>query len=372
MHRREFVVSALLSKWALGASRDAGVSTTQQHPFPHGKPIVSFATSPDGRFLVTGAECAPDHADDPLEGVACWDLQTLTQIWTTKVDGGVGLADQLRGGLKFSPDGTLVGANFHTNGVAILDAATGALLRKWELSGADDAPMWCWSSDPTQPGTIVIAVEGKLLFAPLRGQERASGIPLGKPVAFDAEGVTVVRRDSISRGLQRVPLMQKSGAPVVSVAVSETNIVVATEAGELIVLDRKTFSVRHRLALSCVAVGAPVRGDAVMVRSRTPREAAVVRQGRIEPIRSPVADAEWMTFADGLPVALSPDATRAAAISPEGEVFEASLMVRRPLGMVTGAQAVTWPRADRLVVLGPRVVAVIEPRAGVRLLSRLA
>lgn len=371
MHRREFVISALLSKWALGATRDAGVSTTQQQcPFPHGRPIVSFATSPDGRFLVTGAECSDLHADDPLEGVACWDLQTLKQTWTAKLDGGVGLADQLRGGLTFSPDGTMVGVNFHTNGVAILDAATGALLKTWELSGDDGAPMWCWSSDPSQPDTIVIAVEGKLMFAPLHGRERASGIPIGKPIAFDAEGVTVVRRDSISRGLQRVSFKQKAGAPVVSTAVSDTTIVVATEAGELIIVDRKSFAVRHRLALSCVAAG--VRGDAVMVRLKSPREAVVVRQGRLEPIRWPVADADWMSFADGLPVALSPDATRAAAVSPEGEVFEASLMVRRPLGVVPGAQAVTWARADRLVVLGPRVVGVIEPGAGVRLLSRLA
>ncbi|MBM4782915.1 MAG: hypothetical protein GQE15_34995 [Archangiaceae bacterium] len=377
MKRRDFLVSwSLLASQALAGARtssapDAGTPPTKALPFPHGQPLVAFDTSPDGRLLATGAECTPAHADDPLEGVACWDLQTLTVKWATRLDGGVGLNDQLARGVAFSPDGRLVGANFHTNAVALLDAATGSVLTELNLSSADGPPPWCWSADPARRDSVVVLAEGRHHLAPAKGRTQPLEAPVGRPIALDASGLAVVARDALSRGATTHPLATKNGARVVSVAVSSTALVVGTEPGELLVIDRRSFSVRHRVAVACGALSVSRRGDVVVVILPNGTEAVLVREGRLEPVPGPLARRDWLAFNDGRAVAVSPDGARVATVSPAGEVVEVTAGKQSRLGVVEGADTVIWPSEGRVVALGQRVVGVIEPGRGVVLTSRL-
>lgn len=377
MKRRDLLVSlSLLARQVLAGPRtssapDAGAPQAKTLPFPHQQPLVAFDTSPDGRLLVTGAECTPSHADDPLEGVACWDLQSLRVKWVTRLDGGVGLADQLARGLAFSPDGRLVGVNFHTNAVALLDAATGSVSNELNLSSSDGPPPWCWSADPARPDSVVVLAEGRHHLAPAKGRAHPIDAPVGRPIALDASGLAVVTRDALSRGAARHPLTTKNGASVVSVAVSSTALVVGTEPGELLVVDRRSFSIRHRVAVACGALSVSRRGDVVVVILSSGTEAVIVRDGRLEAVPGPLARRDWLAFNDGRAVALSPDGSRVATISPSGDVVEVAGGKRTRLGVVEGADTVVWPGDGRVVALGQRVVAVIEPGRGVVLTSRL-
>lgn len=379
MKRRDLLVSLpLLAHQAFAGTRGSTDAGTKPLPFPHGQPLVAFDTSPDGRWLATGAECTPAHADDPLEGVACWDLQTLGVKWVTRLEGGVGLNDQLSRGVAFSPDGRLLGANCHTNAVALLDVASGDVLNELNLSNNDGAPPWCWSADPARPDTVVVFAEGRLHVAPAKGRAQPLEATAGRPIAFDAAGVSVVSRDALSRGAARHPLATKNGARVVSVAVSSTAIIVGTQPGELLVVDRRTFAVRHRLAQPCGALSVSRRGDVVVVLLPNGTEAVLVRNGRAEPVPGPLARRDWLTFNDGRAVAVSPDGSRTVTVNPAGEVFEVNpatlverVARRTLLGVVEGADTVIWPTDDRVVALGQRVVGVIEPGRGVVLTSRL-
>lgn len=363
--RRELLTAAV-SGLAFGAGRDGG---NPDVPFPHGRPIVSFALSPSGQLLATGAACSDLHADDALEGVTCWDLQTLEPRWTTKLEGGVGLALQLQGGLRFSPDGRLIGANHHGNALALLEASGGALVRAWAESNDDGPPPWCWSSDPAQPDTVAVLAERRLTLVPRRGPTRAVALPALRPVAFDARGLTLLGHDVLVRGAQRIALSVREGFGV-STAVSETAIAVGTSGGELLVIDRPTFTVRQLLSLSCEALSLSPRGDVVVAILSDRRSAAIVRRGQPEPVPGPLAAFEWLDFPDGRAVATNPEGTRTAALTAAGEIFELGKRPRR-LGVVRGASALAWPRDETVVAIGPRVVARLDPATGVKRESRL-
>lgn len=372
MKRRDLLVSLpLLAHQVFAGTRGSTDAGTKPLPFPHGQPLVAFDTSPDGRLLATGAECTPAHADDALEGVACWDLKTLGVKWVTRLDGGVGLNDQLSRGVAFSADGRLLGANFQTNAVALLDATSGGVLNELNLSNNDGAPPWCWSADAARPDTVVVLAAGRLHLAPAKGRAQPLEANAGRPIAFDGAGVAVVSRDALSRGAASHPLATKNGARLVSVAVSSTAIIVGTEPGELLVVDRRTFAVRHRLAQPCGALSVSRRGDVVVVILPNGTDAVLVRNGRPEPVPGPLARRDWLTFNDGRAVAVSPDGSRVATVSPAGEVVEVTAGKRTRLGVVEGADTVIWPTDDRVVALGQRVVGVIEPGRGVVLTSRL-
>ena len=363
--RRE-LFAATLSGLAFGAGRDGGAPPIQ---FPHGRPLVSFALSPSGELLATGASCSELHADDALEGVTCWDLETLEPKWTTKLEGGVGLALQLQGGLRFSPDGRLIGANHHTNALALLEASGGAIVRAWTDSNDSGPPPWCWSSDPAQPDTIAALAERRLTLIPRKGPTRAVAVPALRPVAFDALGLTLLGRDVLMRGAQRIALSVREGFGVSS-AVSDTAIAVGTSGGELLVVDRATFSVRHRLPLSCEAVSLSPRRDVVVAIRSDRRSAVLVRQGQPELVPGPLAPFEWLDLPDGRAVTTNVEGTRVATLTAAGEILE---LGRRPrlLGVVPGASALAWPRDETLVAIGPRVVARLDPATGAKRESRL-
>lgn len=380
MRRRDLLVSlSLIGGRALagpGRSRppaDAGVAQSTPKPlaFPHQRPIVAFTTSPDGLLLATGAECSPSHADDALEGVACWDLQTLTVRWVTRLEGGVGLNDRLGGALAFSPDGRLLGANFHTNALALLDVSTGQLLKELRLTRDDGPPAWCWSNAPAHPDSVVVEAAGQLHLASVNGARAILPEPLGWPLAFDPTGLVVLSNRVLSRGSTRYPLVTTNGARQISAAISRTAIVVGTEAGEVLVVDRASFAVRHRVSIKAGALSVSRRGDVVVVILPSHSDAVIVRNGRPEPVPGPLARRDWLGFNDGRAVAVSPDGARIATVSPAGAVFEVTGGRVSQLGTVDGADTVSWPVDHRVVALGPRVVGVIEPGRGVVLTSRL-
>ena len=123
--------------------------------------------------------------------------------------------------------------------------------------------------------------------------------------------------------------------------------------------------------MKCGALSVSRRGDVVVVILKSGTDAVIVRNGRAEAVPGPLARRDWLSFKDGRAVAVSADGSRVATVSPSGEVNEVTGGKRRQLGTVEGADTVIWPTEDRLVALGPRVVAVIEPGRGVVLNSRL-
>jgi hypothetical protein len=106
---------------------------------------VSVAVSRDGAQVATGSSY--DGNDEGDEGVVVWDVATGRMTKRVVVEGGVGIDDCLADGLGFSPDGTLLGVNFATNTVGIIDLATGALVFAPETDGGDSAPRWLFRDD---------------------------------------------------------------------------------------------------------------------------------------------------------------------------------------------------------------------------------
>jgi hypothetical protein len=377
------------------SSTPTPAAPVDQNAFPHTQPILSFATSPDGQWLATGAEAAPEHADEDVEGVALWNLREPSIAWTHLLTGGVGFGDQLKDGLAFSPDGRFLAANYFTNALAVLDVATGRVAADFlGLSNNDGAYAWCWAD---AGDGLVLFPESRALFTSMTAAQGVKDprslptvpAPWESLIAFDGARAVLVsdagtltflsRSGAVTRGPKVLPGELRASARSASL------IALGAKAGGVVVLDRATLAVKHQVATKPVeSLSFNTAGDALVVLHKAsggaPTQASVLRAGKLTSLAGALAKYDWMSFADGIPVAVSPTAAnaRVATVSPEGHIDDWALGASTPtrrLGSIAGATSLLWPTEDRLLALGPKVVAVLDPTArgaSVRLERRLS
>jgi hypothetical protein len=89
---------------------------------------------------------------------------------------------------------------------------------------------------------------------------------------------------------------------------------------------------------------------------------------RLGTIAGPLEVNDWQRFADGAPFAFAPDG-REVMIVRTGGVLERWTLDPQParasvLATVRGATAVSWPRPEIAIAIGPRVLAFIDARSG--------
>lgn len=232
--------------------------------------------------------------------MALWDLRDLSVVWTRELSGGVGLGDQLQDRLAFSADGR----------------------------GAVKNPR-------TLPSV------------------RA---PAGYAVAFDGARVWLINDAGaltfLSRGGASTPGPRLLTAPARAVAASRDAIALGSENGEVALLDRATGAVRQQIKTKPVqAMRFSMGGTLAIVHAPSGAgvtRASVLRAGQLSAVDAALARHDWMSFADGVPLAVSPasatDAAAVATISPAGEVQLGTLAASaRWIATVAGATGLVWP-----------------------------
>lgn len=389
--REAALVIAVLWLMAVAPTPDAGSAAPR-----HEHRLVSFAVSPDGRLLATGAHGTAD-ADAANEGVVLWDLATGTARWRTLLPGGVGLEDQLRHGLEFSADGAFLAVNAHTNAVFVLDTATGAVRSRHDLTGEDRAPQHVFSKGarelyvdspdgPPSKGRSTGAVVAADLDSPHDQPQWLTGLGDGPHdvVSLDAAALSVVQ-DGKLRSLPRPKGAVTERATLIfskqhAVAVSRGGLLAAgSSSGELAVFDPVTLShVTHLQGapIEAITFGQGERPCVVHQRSATrPTQASV--PGKLVPLTFPpvLAPVDWLAFADGLPCAPSVAGDEVLLVLPDGAVerwkaSEPPVLIKR-VATIPSANAVAWPSPTRAVVLGRSVLAFVELPSG-RVISRAA
>jgi hypothetical protein len=374
----------------------------------HPHAILSVAVSSDGRTLVTGSEC--DVETDDIEarhvGVVTWDVQRGVARATIPVVGGVGLGDQLRRGLRFSADGALLGFNYSTNQVGVVDVAQGrAVLEAW-FTGNDNAPSFALADDAEEIFVGGVDGFGDTIgaIAPARGGDR----PQLRCVSFTG-GDGGSNALSFRRGVvhavcdeQLVSIDVRGGAPPrvmpllghwragldahYAIEPSPSGRHVAVGAVD----PRCGRPALTGVSLIDVDSGRRVFEDASMAdavgftfAAREPRWAALSAKRRpghpiteitifegarkLGVIAGPLEVADWQRFADGAPLAFSPDGRSALLLRPRG-VLERGTLEPRPsfaaLATIEGAQGVLWPLPDIVIAIGPRVLAFIDAARG--------
>ncbi len=357
----------------------------------HTHALSSFALSLDGRSLATGSECDPETDDVEAEhvGIVLWDVATATPRSVVAVEGGVGLGDQLRRGLAFSADGTHLGFNFFGNAVGALDAASGRVVLEAYPSFDDGPPSF--AMDETGSRVFVDASEEctsspdamGTLFSTSTGQREAcvevDGVQQGWALVFRGglvhvidDGALVAVDPTGGREVRRIPLL--GGARRQWAWPSPSGRRIATtvrDRGGVALIDTTTYapiftSAESEPIAAFVFDHSETRWAAVRERGGG---ATVRENGRtVGVIPGPLERMDWLGFADGVPVALSPDGREAIAIRPGGalERWSVSSSPARLASLPTigGAHGVLWPSRDRVIAIGPRVLAFIDVRTG--------
>lgn len=360
----------------------------------HPHAICSFAVSRDGTTLATGSEATPEHADDPTVGIVLWDVATGSARRSVAVEGGVGLSDQLRRGLAFSSDGARLGFSFHTNGVGVLDVATGDVLLRAYASGGDSAPSF--ALDPAGTHVLIQGSEGcrgpaiASIYGTSTGGLEACVAPSGLSgdvevlawrgdtlhvssgrdlISIDAASHAIVRRSDWLPHPQSAWAWPSPSGRRVATTVRDragvTLIDVDTHArlfmdAQLSAISAFTFDRDERRWAAVSAerrVRAPVGGATLFEDARP-----------LGTIAGPLAPIDWQLFADGVPMAFAPDGRRAIVVRPSGDLERWSLVGaptrEATIASVPGASGLLWPTDDVCIAMGPRLLVFLRASDG--------
>jgi WD40 repeat protein len=257
--------------WSV-AAWDAGTGRLLARREEHGSLVAAAAFAPDGRTLATAS----------FDGtVRLWDPAT----WTVRRVLPFGTRIDLRA-VAYSPDGTRLaaaGGQPGGGGVAVWDAATGRQL--WSFKGTNRVRKVVFTAD----GRQVVAGDGDAL----RWWAAADGRP--GPTVPETAG---------TGGLARTP--------------DGTALVVATEAGQVVVRDAATGAELRR------AFGPPARLTAVAVAPDGRTIATAGLDGSVRLRHAATGDELFPLIQAGPTVyglAFSPDGTRLAATCHNGRIF---------------------------------------------------
>jgi hypothetical protein len=378
-------------------------------PSAHTHAIISVAVSLDGRTLATGSECDPTTEDvmAPHVGVVLWDIETGAARAAIPVVGGVGLGDQLRRGLRFSADGALLGFDFNTNQVGVLEVSSGRIVLEAPPSGGDNASSFAVSDDgseifvgvaeacPDGAGSVVSSRAGLhpqvrcLTFPGALSYSEALSFRGG--IAHVVNGEQLLSLDAAGRRPARaIPLLGGSCAGLdahYTIDPSPSGRFVAVSAADprcgqpaligsaLIDMDsgERVFEDSSLTNVVSFEFAANESRWAALTANRLPGgpvSLVTVFDGarRLGTIAGPLEVNDWQRFADGTPFAFAPDG-REAMIVRAGGVLERWRIDPQParvgvLGTVQGATAVWWPRPEIAIAIGPRVLAFIDARSG--------
>jgi hypothetical protein len=370
----------------------------------HTHKLVSFAIDREGRLLATGSD-GGDEAYAPVPAIVLWDIRAARPLHTVAVAGGIGLPDQLRRGLQFSASGKLLGFNYFTNAVGILDVMSGKVAFELHPSVDDGPPSYCLGDDDRSSffGTST-AFESQDAIGSLARDGTLS--PFSSPDTTDTLDAVVLRQhilhgvteghalhsiDIRTRKLVRqLPLLPSNAgrdghytlAPSPSgrwlavssedprcgrPAVAGTSLI-DLESGDRVVFDPSLTHVSGFAFDAAEKRWAAVRASRNVKQGRT-HGVTVFEGGRtLATLPGPLEPLDWLSFADGVPFCFSPDGTQALLLRPAGRIerwrIGADARQESTLPRLDGMNGLLWPAPDVAIALGPRTIAFLRMPAG--------
>jgi len=360
----------------------------------HTTPIVSFAVSPDEKLLATGSGNADGtEAEAPI---VLWDVSSGRAIRSVEVEGGVGLADQLRDGLQFSKTGRFLGFNHFTDLIGVFDVASGKVTLDVGGWGVDGAPRFVFSDDEKQVfvsmfyedkdelGVLIDVDAGEVGYpdSPMRrikGHRSSPGVAMrgnalhvlddGTLVTFELQKGTVTRRVPVR---PRGRLARTSPSRRLIAIAADTAAYPGDFKGvDLIEIDtgRRVFFDPAPPVDAFVFSTDEKKVAAIAASSRKggPPHAVVLYEGskKTGAIPGPLATSDFFYFADGVPFTYSPDAGEGLVVRPGGglerwSVAGAPRLIEALPKPIDGATAVVWPLPEIAVALAPTLIAFVH------------
>jgi hypothetical protein len=370
-------------------------------PDMHSHALVSFALDREGRVLATGSS-GGDEAEMPVTGVVLWDVRSGRPLHSVAVEGGIGLPDQLRNGLQFSPSGKLLGYNYFTNAVGVLDVQAGTVILQAHPSIDDGPPAFVLGDDLAFFGsTSALNCSDDALgtIAPVRGGQLTCfagknvsgslhpvafrngvihGVSESKLRSVDASTGALVREQPLlpnasgdewwrfaqsGRWLAAAAEDPRQGTPAVAGVT-----LIDLDSGQVLVTD---VGLRRVNGVTFDANGqrwAAVQASREVGSPKTHKAVLFEGARRLGEIAGPFEPIDWMSFADGLPFTFSPDGKQALLLRPAGRVerWQVDDLGRAPtvLPRLDGVEGLAWPAPDLAIAIGPRVLYFLAMPAG--------
>lgn len=354
-----------------------GAASTSAHPHA----IVSFALSPDGTQLATGSGCGEgEDFESETVGIVLWDIRSGSPERLVPVEGGIGLDNPLRRGLRYSSEGHSLGFDYFTNQVGVLDPSTGDLRVEAAASVEDHAPSFALeagsgrlyvhaSAACSRPsmGSLYSARSGALEDCIPGSRSGAAEV-----LAFRAGVIHLVDQGVLyavnTRGseLHRTPLFAEGGRVEVWPSPTGRRVAATLEGGGLTVLEvddhRRPFSDSAISATSGVIFDPVERRFAAIGTGRSaagPEGITVFTEdATLGTLPGPLVERDWLGFADGIPAAFSPEGRHMVVLRPDGTLERWDLdphpHLAATLAPIEGARAVLWPTTEILIALGPQ------------------
>lgn len=390
------------------------LGATLMHPFVHATQVRSFGLSSDGRYLATGAWVGDEYARGG--SLQVWELASGRMVNALpQVEGGVGWPD-FAGCIQWAPGDRAIGAVFNTNGIGAFDPAgdrSAPRADAYVTDGWSRPPGWCWAPDGVRaliacwgygvqsqlPGAIVSLDHGSAhRHARWLTDARSAELPqedlaigYGDPVCWSADDHILFTPSShliaVHAGLGTVAWVRdRSQLPgEVSLCADGRRLLViagrsltllATATGEPVgtaTSDITDAAVVHGAAASggrFVLYGsAPPAGKRKKGAAAPASHAVEVWQDgtRLASLRVSLQAGHY-TQPDLAPIALSPDGTSLAVLTPAQvlEVYAVSDPARPRVtaGPFTGTLGVFYGAHGTIAVAGPESVAFVDGASG--------
>lgn len=387
----------LLVAIAAAAASGGEIVETKPARQPHERAIISYAHSPDGRLLATGS--GGDYSGDEMSvGLCLWTVRTGALETCFAVRGGVGLGLGLADGLQFSDDGETLVFAFDTNRQGILDVRRREvrhLVGECSYGGQPDfvtidrgATLAIASTEtcPRTAGGVLVQTE-----APYRTRCLAKSVVddpfviygdrsalVTMQVGSQARLITYRRRDLTMQRQTKFTDLPRMHGPVSGRWAVLMHAVDSKAPRRFAVVDVRT----HRHVLDGVAkatdhvervVFHPATRRAIVVSRRGPRTVLTLHVRGSPPVELGDDFTPWKwDFADGIPASFDVKGHELVLLKPGSlEVWNIARAPRRVRAISVRGDfyGVAWPQSDRATIIGPKTLAVVDPKTG-RIVAR--